>query len=63
MIYLLICFAGAVLFLLGLVIGYVLPPRTLKSSKKKEHKSDIRAIAEPQREIQNFLNYDGSPQP
>lgn len=60
MIYLLAAFCGAILFLLGLVIGYISPFGVKAAVKKKAAK---KAQSLTQREIQNFLNYDGSPRP
>ena len=60
MIYLLAAFCGAILFLLGLVIGYISPLGVKAAVKRKAAK---RSQSLTEREIHNFSNYDGSPQP
>ena len=63
MIYVLFAFTGLALFLLGLVLGYISPLSTEKSMKKSGSEKKARALNQSQKEIQNFLNYDGSPRP
>ena len=63
MIYVLAVFAGMLLFFMGLVLGYILPFSAKRTLKKAAPKRKARSQNEPQKEIRNFLNYDGSPLP
>lgn len=62
MIYVLMVFVGVALFLMGLVLGYVSPLGIKRAVKSKTQRA-AKSHNEQTKEIQNFLNYDGSPQP
>lgn len=63
MIYLLTVFLGLALFLLGVLLGFVSPFGVKKALKKKVATKTAQSFTENQKELQNFLNYDGSPLP